>query len=76
MWKRVQKRWGEELCQAAIQNLAKGIVKGNVQTSQVIVIYTRVVVLLDEREGNGSGKWAPVWLSAVRRCLAHRSSAM
>ena len=36
----VQRRWGEELCQSAIQNLAKGVVKGNVQTSQVIVIYT------------------------------------
>lgn len=47
----VQRRWGEELCQSAIQNLAKGVVKGNVRTSQVIVIYTRVVVILDEKEG-------------------------
>lgn len=61
----VQKRWGEELCQAAIQNLAKGIVKGNVQTSQVIVIYTRVVVLLDEREGE---RFREVGPRLVERC--------
>ena len=61
----VQKRWGEELCQSAIQNLAKGVVKGNVQTSQVIVIYTRVVVILDEKEGERFREIGP---DLVERC--------
>lgn len=42
--------WGEDLCQAAIQNLAQGVVKDNSDISQVIVIYTRVLVLLNESE--------------------------
>ena len=61
----VQRRWGEELCQSAIQNLAKGVVKGNVQTSQVIVIYTRVVVILDEKEGERFREIGP---GLVERC--------
>lgn len=61
----VEARWGEELCQAAIQNLAKGIVKGNVQTSQVIVIYTRVVVILEEREGERFKETGP---GLVEKC--------
>jgi len=42
--------WGEDLCQAAIQNLAQGIVKDNSDVSQVIVIYTRVLIILNESE--------------------------
>lgn len=42
--------WGEDLCQAAIQNLAQGVVKDNSDISQVIVIYTRVLVILNESE--------------------------
>lgn len=42
--------WGEDLCQAAIQNLAQGLVKENSDISQVIVIYTRVVLILKEEE--------------------------
>lgn len=42
--------WGEDLCQAAIQNLARAVMKKEGQSSKVIVIYTRVVVLLEEDE--------------------------
>lgn len=39
--------------------------KGNVQTSQVIVIYTRVVVILDEKEGERFREIGP---GLVERC--------
>ena len=42
--------WGEDLCQAAVQNLARAFVKKKGDSSKVIVIYTRVVILLDEEE--------------------------
>lgn len=42
--------WGEDLCQAAIQNLARAFVKTDGDSSKVIVIYTRVVILLEEAE--------------------------
>ena len=43
-------KWGEDLCHAAVQNLAQGIVKNNSDISQVIVIYTRVIIILNENE--------------------------
>lgn len=42
--------WGDDLCQAAIQNLARAFVKTDGDSSKVIVIYTRVVILLEEAE--------------------------
>ena len=42
--------WGEDACQAAIQNLARAVVKKKGESSKVIVIYTRVVIILEEEE--------------------------
>lgn len=46
----VTENWGNELCETAIQNLARGLIKGDSHDSQVIVIYTRVVIILGEQE--------------------------
>ena len=42
--------WSEDLCQAAIQNLARAIVKKPGGGSKVMIIYSRVAVLLEEGE--------------------------
>ena len=42
--------WGEDLCQAAVQNLARVLAKPQAGPSRVIVIYTRLVLIYDEAE--------------------------
>lgn len=43
-------KWGEDLCQAAIQNMARSIFKRTDEDSKVMVIYSRVAVLLENEE--------------------------
>ena len=48
--------WGEDLCQAAVQNLARILAKPQAGPSRVIVIYTRLVLIYDETELSGIEK--------------------
>lgn len=43
-------KWGEDFCQAAIQNVARSIFKKRDDDSKVMVIYSRVAILLDDVE--------------------------
>lgn len=61
--------WGEDACQAAIQNLARAVVKKKGASSKVIVIYTRVVILLDEDEFGTERKKCQRLLEVCRKEL-------
>lgn len=43
-------KWGEDFCQAAIQNMARSIFKRTDEDSKVMVIYNRVAILLENSE--------------------------
>ena len=44
MWR----RWGEHVCQSMIQNLGRAVTEESQLKSRVIIIYSRVVILLEE----------------------------
>ena len=46
----MEQAWGDNLCQVAVQNLARAISKKSGRSSKAIVIYTRVVLIADEDE--------------------------
>ena len=46
----MRRTWGEDLCQAAVQNLARIFAKPEGGVSRVIVIYTRLVLIYNEAE--------------------------
>ena len=48
--------WGEDLCQRSVQNLARMFLKNGGDPSKVIVIYTRVVVILNAEEAQTAEK--------------------
>lgn len=63
--------WGDDLCQAAIQNLARAFVKTDGDSSKVIVIYTRVVILWRRqsliRLRNDAGFWQTAAAVSIRQ---------
>lgn len=66
----VTEKWGGELCETAIQNLARGLVKGDSHDSQVIVIYTRVVIILSEKEAPLFAERAPELIEKCSKLLS------
>lgn len=42
--------WGEHFCQAAIQNIARAVVKAPEESSKVIIIYSRIAILIEQKE--------------------------
>lgn len=49
----MQTTWGDDLCQFAVQNLARATMPRQ-ESSRIIVIYTRVVIVLDEKDIGGA----------------------
>lgn len=50
----MQRKWGEEFCQNAVQNLMRSSLKKSGDQSKVLVIYTRVILILEPEEAQAA----------------------
>lgn len=61
--------WGEDFCQAAIQNVAQSIFKKKDEDSKVMVIYSRIAVLLEHSELEFAKKKCLMLIDACKKEL-------